>query len=361
MSDEKKNNNFPAEESEITNPVLDAASELMLDSSVPTPVRRGVRTVVKRLFSAVIDPLERGSAEKWAETKSRIRIKEALTDEIIQKLEIDPEFPQRAVKLFGNRILREQFSLEKILGFTTDILKKKKYDNAANQQTDSEVEKSMSEDWFNVFEKEASQKSSEDMQSRFAKVLAGEIEKPGSYSIKAVKALGDMDQTIANLFQRLCSVCIVLQDLKDLPNKFPVDIRVPAIGGNPAQNSLLKYGLSFDKLNILNEYDLIIADYNSYMNYNISIVGKNNSGNLPFHHQGRYWILKPSPERSESNEFRINGVALSNVGRELFHIVEHLPMPQYTQELKEFFEGQNLQMVEVLIERSGQNIRWRAI
>ena len=55
------------------------------------------------------------------------------------------------------------------------------------------VEKPISEDWFNIFEKEASQKSSEEMQRRFAQVLAGEIEKPGSHSIKAVKALGDMD------------------------------------------------------------------------------------------------------------------------------------------------------------------------
>ena len=356
MPDEKKNN-LPAEESETTNPVLDAASDLILDTSIPAPIRRGVSAVVKRLFSAVIvDPLERGSAEKWSETKSRIRIREALTDEIIEKLEVDPEFPQRAVELFGNRILREQFSLEKILGFTTDILKKKKYDNSANQQDDSETEKSISEDWFNIFEKEASQKSSETMQIRFAKALAGEIEKPGSHSIKAIKTLGDMDQTIADLFQKLCSVCVALEVPFD---NFIIDIRVPAIGGDPGQNSLSKYGLSFSQLNTLNEYDLIISDYNSRSDYQMSIVNKNNQVPIPFRHQGRHWALKPSPERSESNTFRINGVRLSNVGQELFHIVEQIPTPQYTQELKDFFEKQNLQMGEVLIQRT--NTGWRVI
>ena len=47
---------------------------------------------------------------------------------------------------------------------------------------------------------------------------------------------------------------------------------------------------------------------------------------------------------------------LSNVGRELFHIVEQIPVPQFTQDLREFFETQNLRMVEVLLKRTEQNI-----
>ena len=359
MSDEKKNN-LPAEESETTNPVLDAASDLILDPSIPAPIRRGVSAVVTRLFSAVIvDPLERGSAEKWAETKSRIRIREALTDEIIQKLEVDPEFPQRAVELFGNRILREQFSLEKILGFTTDILKKKKYDNSANQQDDSETEKSISEDWFNIFEKEASQKSSEEMQFRFAKVLGGEIEKPGSHSIRAIKALSDMDQTIANLFQKLCSMSIVIEHPIGEKN---IEVRVVAIDGKAAQNSLQKYGLSFYELNVLNEYGLIFSNFDTLSDYHLSILPiRRNQVFIPFRHQEQYWGLRPSAEREQRTNSKLSGVVMSNVGQELFHIVEQIPMPQYTQDLKEFFEKQNLQMVEVSIERRKNNIQWRVI
>ena len=56
-----------------------------------------------------------------------------------------------------------------------------------------------------------SQKSSEDMQRRFARVLAGEIEKPGSYSILTLKTLGELDQNIATLFKKLCSACVFLE------------------------------------------------------------------------------------------------------------------------------------------------------
>ena len=361
MSDETKND-LPAETEDIVDEAIDAAADLVLGQTVPASIRKGFVAACQRLGVAIADMpagwFERRSTEKWADTKSRVRIKEALTDEIIKKLEVDPTFPQRAVEIFGNRILREQFSLEKVLDFTKDILKSKKYDNSENQLSDSQPEETINPDWFNIFEKEASQKSSEDMQRRFAQVLAGEIEKPGTHSIKAVKALGDMDQTTANLFQRLCSVCIVIE----LPlQKHILDIRVPSMGGNPGQNSLSKYGLSFANLNILNEYGLIISDYNSYIPYKVS-KAKNDHIGLPLRHQGQHWILKPSPEYSGSNDFRIKGVKVSSVGRELFHIIEQIPMPQFTQELNGFFEKQNLQMVKVVIEKVGQHgIRWRII
>ena len=284
---------------------------------------------------------ERRSTEKWAETNARVKIYEEVGDQIRQRIKVDPEFPQRASFIFAKQILREQYNRERVLGMTAGILKEKEYDNSGNQQADSEPETPISEDWFNIFEKEASQKSNEDMQRRFAKVLADEIEKPGSHSIKAIKALGDMDQTIADLFQKLCSVCIVLE----VPfQKHILDVRVPSMNGEPGQNSLSKYGLSFDNLNKLHEYGLIISDYNSYFPYQISIVEKNNQVAIPFRHQRQHWVLKPSPERSESNEFRMKGVKLSNVGQELFHIVEQIPTPQFAQELKEFFEKHNLQM-----------------
>ena len=93
----------------------------------------------------------------------------------------------------------------------------------------------------------------------------------------------------------------------------------------------------------------------------MSMVNKNNQIGLPFCLQGQYWVLKPSPERPESDEFRVNGVKLSNVGQELFHIIDQIPMPQYAQDLKEHFNKQQLQMVKVVIERVGQGFRYHII
>ena len=57
----------------------------------------------------------------------------------------------------------------------------------------------------------------------------------------------------------------------------------------------------------------------------------------------------------------LDGVQLSYVGVQLFHIIEQIPTPQYTQDLKEYFNKQQLEMVEVAIRRSGKNIEWRFI
>ena len=352
--DETKSD-LPSTTDEAVNPALDAATELVLDSTIPAPIRRNVFKALDRLGSALIDipvgALERRSAEKRSESEARIKITEAVNAQIVQQIKVDPEFPQRASNTFAKKILREQFNLEKTLGFATDILKRKKYDNSANQQADPETEQSIDDDWFNIFEKEASQKSSKDMQLRFGRVLAGEIEKPGSYSIKAVKLLGELDQNTAALFKSLCSACVVLERHYD---QHILDIRVSSLGGNAGQNVLGKYGLGFDQLNILNEYNLIISDYNSQFPYYSSIVDERSMGS-PFWHQGRYWILEPLPkwDRSQWLQFKLSGVAFSRVGRELFYIVDQDPLPKYTQELNNFFSKQNLAMVEVSINRFG--------
>ena len=57
-------------------------------------------------------------------------------------------------------------------------------------------------------------------------------------------------------------------------------------------------------------------------------------------------VLVPSQDRDNNPEFKLAGVVLSHVGRELFHIVDQDPMPEYTEDLKKFFAAQKLHMVE---------------
>ena len=258
------------------------------------------------------------------------------------------------------KIVGEQFNLDNISAIAANELKNEQSDNSTNQGTnepnkkqsadsstqgaDSGEEKVIDDDWLNSFETEARQKSSEEMQLRFGRILAGEIKRPGSYSIKAVKILGELDQNTAALFKKLSSACVVLGIQN---NEHVIDARVPSLGGNAGSNALKKYGLGFDQLNILNEYRLIISDYNSWRDYNLCIMNQNNPILLPFQYQGKYWILLSTPERDNNSEFRLSGVMLSRVGCELFSIVDQDPMPDYTDDLKKYFASQKLQMVEV--------------
>ena len=300
------------------------------------------------------------AAETQVESEARVKIIEEITSQIVQDIKVDPEYARIAGHKFAGKVIGEQINLDKTSAIAADELKKAIAAEATNPET-SEPNKEQSADstnqdvndgqekviddvWLNIFETEARPRSTEEAQLLFGRILAGEIKNPGSYSLKTVKALGEMDQNIASLFKRLCSVCIVLNNPDD---DTLIDIRIPSLGGDPGRNVLRKYGLPFNKLNTLNEYGLVISEYNSGVDYQVSIVDKNHRVLAPFLHQGQYWALQSTLERKHDEEFRIWGVALSQVGRELFHIVDQDPMPEYTEDLKKFFTSQKLQMVEV--------------
>ena len=348
MSDETKPNQLtPTEDGAVT--PLEVATDLLLDSTIPAPIRKNAFKAFDRLCSALIDvpvgALERRSAEKRAESEARIKIIGENAAQIAGQMNVPPEYAQRAGNKFAEKIIREQVNLDKISAATINELNKAESDSSTDQTADSGEEKTVNDDWLNSFEEEARQKSTEDMQFLFGRILAGEIRKPGTYSILAVKTLGKLDQKrCSSLQKKLCSVCVMLE----IPTVGSVlDVRAPSLGGNAGSNALSKYGLGFDQLNILHEYGLIISDYNSWSDYKLCLLNKNPPVTIPFRHQGRYWVLSPSPGRDNNQEFRVSGVALSRAGRELFPIVDQDPMNEYTQDLKKFFTGQNLQMLEV--------------
>ena len=376
MADETKSE-LPASTEDTSNIELDVVTDLALDATIPAPIRRNALKAFDRLCSALIDvpvgALERRSAEKRAESEARIKIIRENADQIAQQMKVAPEYAQIAVSKYGQKILREQVNLDKISAIAADELKSIEPDNptsqnpnepnegqspdSTNQEVNSGKEKTIDDDWLNSFETEARQKSTEEMQIRFGRILAGEIRQPDSYSIKAVKLLGEIDQDTATLFKKFCSACVVI-GVSGIPNDEQVfDARVPDLGGSLGSNVLSKYGLGLDQLNILKEYSLITSGdiplytYSlvSVYDYNLCIEYEDNPVPLPFQHQGKSWILSPTPERDNTPEFRLSGVMLSRVGCELFHIVDQDPMPEYTEDLKKYFAEQKLQMIEVSI------------
>ncbi len=347
----------------------------MLDSTIPAPIRRNAFKAFDRLCSALIDvpvgALERRSAEKRAESEARIKIREEITAQIVQQIQVDPEYALRAGHKFAEKIIREQLNLDKISAIAANELKNGEPDSltnqgasapnegqstdSPNQGTDSREERVIDDDWLNSFDTEARKKSTEEMQLRFGRILAGEIRQPGSYSIKAVNLLGELDQNTAALFKRFCSVCVVIGPFRIPNSELVIDARVLPLGSSLGSNALSKYGLGLDQLNILNEYNLIFSgdiplpDYKlcSLYDYNSCIVYEDNPIPSPFQHQGKFWALFPSPDWDNKPEFRVSGVALSRVGRELFRIVDQDPISEYTDDLKKFFAEHNLNMIEV--------------
>ena len=211
---------------------------------------------------------------------------------------------------------------------------------AADQHEGREVPQSEPDhDWTARFFSEVQDVSSEEMRSIWARVLAGEVERKGSTSIRTLQVLKNLDQATARLFRRLCSSSLYFP-CRRLPSVG--DARVPSLGGNAGLNALSKYGLSFADLNRLNECNLIISDYNSWQKYTVSAMGS--ATTLPFEFQDASWVLTRSDDQSRRWDGKISGVALSLSGRELAVVVDLEPAEEFAAALRAFFRRHGLSM-----------------
>ena len=345
MFDESPDKESTAPKDEITS-VSDVITDLLADTAIPSipgPVRRNLFKALGQLCSAAIDIpnayLTGIADERRAETSARIKLINVSAEQIARQMQTDPDYARIAAQKFGQRVIREQVNLDLI----SQKAAKEIVDanNAFESPEKESSDETISEDWLNAFETEARQKSTEEMQTFFGKVLAGEIRRPGSYTTMAVRILGSLDQKTANHFVKLGSMCIASHS---------EDIRVPSMGGNAGKNALQEYGLNFATLNVLNEYGLIISDYNSWWEH-IPCVAVPSGGQqsicIPFIYQGSHWILMPKDIGKVGKKLRVSGVALTQSGRELFRIVKVEPVPNYSQELAKFFESKGYRMIEV--------------
>ncbi len=196
-------------------------------------------------------------------------------------------------------------------------------------------------DWTARFFNEVQDVSSDEMQELWAKVLAGEIQRPGSVSLLTLDVLRNLDQRTAQLFTRLCSACIAVK-----LGIHTIDARVPSLSGTAGNNSLGKFGLEFGNLNRLNEHGLIISDYNSWYDYRLSIMSSQQQPLLPFTFQNKGWVFSPIGQW-QPREFKVHGVALTASGVELSRIVGIETMDNYMEDFKGFLATQNLRLVEV--------------
>jgi Protein of unknown function (DUF2806) len=324
-------------------------------TGIPAPIRKNFWKAFGQLCTAAVDMpvsiLEGKAAEKRAESKARVKLISTSADQIAKQMVVDPEYVRLAAQKFTKRVVREQINLDKISLIAFDELRG---DDAADLSTDeaatNQPVQDISADWLNVFEREAAQMSSDEMQRLLGKILAGEIRKPSSFSIKTVSLVAQLDGRPAALFRKLCSLSVSLR----IPGSNDiVDARVVSLAGQAGQNSLQPYGLRFDFLNVLQEYGLIIPDYNSYMDYQASIAreGKVSVG-ITF--ENRLWGLVHKAPPPIGTPFNLHGVSLSRSGKELLPIVEGVPDDQYRAALKAYLETRGFDLIPIAYSPSGE-------
>ena len=156
----------------------------------------------------------------------------------------DPELLGRATQRLAGDLIRSQKNRETIAKLVVDDLK------AAPPQEDSEIE--IDDDWLNMFSRIAEQRSAPEMQAYLAKILAGEIRRPGSFDPSTIQIVSTITAPIANSFQRLCSLMFVFNEIKLLTSML-----FCGPFGSPKSNALKPFQLPFSTLTKLQDAGLL--------------------------------------------------------------------------------------------------------
>ncbi len=114
------------------------------------------------------------------------------------------DLQRRAIGRFVVEEAKKQENIEKIT------------EKAIPQLNDSATPQDVEEDWVTNFFDKCRIISDDEMQSLWAKVLAGEANSPGTYSKRTVNFLGSLDKADANLFTVLCGFGWFIGDVAPL-------------------------------------------------------------------------------------------------------------------------------------------------
>lgn len=176
------------------------------------------------------------------------------------------------------------------------------------------------EDWLYQFENAAKGFSSERMKHTFARVLAGEILKPGSFSPATLQALVGLDVEAAKLLVRFASLAY---------RSGAVDPMLLTMSKSAGNNGLSAYGLNFGALSHLSQTGMIGTEYSTHMILTAAAL------TIPATIGKQTVVFKPQNETFEPmKQITVPALFLTKVGRELSAVVEmDNPDSQYLDDL----------------------------
>ncbi len=192
---------------------------------------------------------------------------------------------KRAEKRLAYQEIQKQENIEEVLDTAYELL----------QGQESMVEGEISREWMHRFIDSAGDISTEEMQKLWAKVLAGQVINPTSFSLRTLECLKNLEKNEAELFEEICQVVI--------SHKFLLNDK----------EFLSKHSIVYDQILQLDESGLLNSSPTSV--YNVEVL--RNPGILVDF--GEYILLG----RAESfQHFTIMSFPLTLAGKELSQVVK---------------------------------------
>ncbi|WDR00712.1 DUF2806 domain-containing protein [Devosia sp. J2-20] len=184
---------MPSTNGDGDNPVLKA-----LEAGLPQLLLGPAGHAISRLVGAAVEIpaswLEEVSQASKDRKEGRTVIMRAVAQKSAEIAAADPSILDRGMNSMLGRAYREQENREAVA--------KKTIEQLAEDPAPSESA-GPSDDWLNVFEDQAAKASSDDLRNLFAQILAGEVRKPGTFSLSTMQLVAVLDRPIAQMMEAL--------------------------------------------------------------------------------------------------------------------------------------------------------------
>lgn len=173
-------------------------------------------------------------------------------------------------------------------------------DSMVQKKRNNSIDKQYSFDWFIRYYEASGNISDKEMQILWAKILAGEIEKPSSYSLRTLDVLRNISKEEAERFVKICNASIKIESKKYV---IPAD-----------QNYLSKNGIDYSDILMLEEIGLINSGSGIHINDDLE---SNTEYKLYM-----YGSLIVKAIASEKRKFSLRVYPFTNVGNELATLID---------------------------------------
>lgn len=310
-------------------------------SSLPEPVARkesgqrgwlaamspqNIKRMAKGIghIAGVVARISDSASQTIRDNKARDTVSAAVAERVAAGIRnADPAF-QRAYDRESARILREQQSLDDIAEIATDALGKRTDKDFATGELD--------DDWLYQFEAAAKGFTSERMKHTFARILEGEILKPGSFSPATMRVLTTLSASDANLISTFVSMAWV--PAVDIP---PLTPQLLTASRSPGANGLAEFGLGYANLSKLQQCGFLQHDLST----NRTVAEMVLTG-VPAFIGSLFVRFLPLKDGAPDRPIRVPGLLLTTVGDEIYKVVDRKAPPEgYVTALKADFDAKH--------------------
>ena len=166
-------------------------------------------------------------------------------------------------------------------------------------------------DWINRFFSSVQEISSEQMQLIWSRILAGEVKKPGSFSLRTLDTLRNINQKEAEMFVQIAPFLVSSESALVLSSDKAL---------------LAKYGIPYGMIVALDECGLINSS--SFLSLDIQLSEQNETTIYT-----RERIARIKPINNENVNIKFGVYLLTTAGKELSKIIDTQPNNDYFHDL----------------------------